>query len=120
MKTTKAVTTVALSIALLSNTVAFAETTGGTTEDGFSIDSVKSHFFDNIEGADNAPETSHPESYGEDFSVAVRLIYFDTPTNPNRAALQVGAAPTPGTYCLATNGTLGTLGLVPPDWSDGS
>ncbi|WP_237200312.1 hypothetical protein [Rothia nasimurium] len=32
----------------------------------------------------------------------------------------MGAAPTPGTYCLATNGTLGTLGLVPPDWSDGS
>ena len=120
MKSTKSYITCAAALTLLINPVASANNSGSTTEDGFAVDSVKSHFFDNIEGADNAPKTNPPENHGNDVAAAVRLIYFDKPTNPNRAALQVGATPTPGTYCLATNGNVGVLSLVPPDWADGS
>ncbi|WP_237189832.1 hypothetical protein [Rothia nasimurium] len=104
----------------LSVSHANATSEGKAEEDSFKVSIEKYEFgysTNEEEQKDSKPVNQDPLSTP---GAAVRLIYFDQPTNPNRAALQQGAAPTPGTYCLATNGNLGTLGLVPPDWSDGS
>ncbi|WP_237204619.1 hypothetical protein [Rothia nasimurium] len=53
-------------------------------------------------------------------AAGLKLIYFEAPNDSNRARLQINGSVRSGTYCLATNGDLGVLSLVPPDWSDGS
>ncbi|WP_421084867.1 hypothetical protein [Rothia nasimurium] len=100
--------------------VAYAESSGEVDGDGFKVD-ILERFINSEDSIDKSDEThSEYEVQEQGLSAAVRLIYFDTPTNPNHAALQKGAPTAPGTYCLATNGNLGTLNLVPPDWADGS
>ena len=99
---------------------AHATSSGEADDDGFKIDIIESFIKseDGVDSSDDAPPEY--QVHDEGLPSAVKLIYFDKPTNPNRAALQVGATPTPGTYCLATNGNVGVLSLVPPDWADGS
>lgn len=99
-----------------------AETKSGTEGDNFyvSLEDIN-NFAIAHEGYEEDRGIPQPiDAPSTDAAAAVRLIYFDKPQGPNRAPLQTGATPTPGTYCLANNGNLGVLSLVPTDWADGS
>lgn len=110
------------SLILLVPQAVYANSNGESTDDGFKvgIDNVLENFETGHSGDVRKEKMSPTDTAGNDVAAAVQLIYFDKPRGPNRAALQVGATPTPGTYCLASNGNVGTLSLVPPDWADGS
>lgn len=99
---------------------AHATSSGEADDDGFKIDIIESFIKseDGVDSSDDAPPEY--QVHDEGLPSAVKLIYFDKPRGPNRAALQVGGAPSPGTYCLASNGDLGVLSLVPADWADGA
>lgn len=56
---------------------------------------------------------------GTNLGSAVNIIYFDKPVVPGKAPVQRGASLREGSYCLAAEGEVGTLGLVPSDWNDG-
>lgn len=56
---------------------------------------------------------------GTNLGSAVNIIYFDKPVAPGKAPVQRGASLREGSYCLASEGEVGTLGLVPSDWNDG-
>ena len=56
---------------------------------------------------------------GTNLGSAVNIIYFDKPVAPGKAPVQRGASLREGSYCLAAEGEVGTLGLVPSDWNDG-
>ncbi|WP_421084865.1 hypothetical protein [Rothia nasimurium] len=94
-----------LSVALLltlTSTAAFANSSGEAKESEFevSVDGVVEIFENAHSGDIRKGKLDLIDNLGTDSGAAVRLIYFDTPTNPNHAALQKGTAPTPGTYCL--------------------
>lgn len=85
----------------------------------FQSTPLKSSFLENVEGANNSPKVSESKSYGSDMPAAVNLIYFDKPAAPGKAPVQRGASLREGSYRLASEGEVGTLGLVPSDWNDG-
>ena len=114
---------IAASLTLSSFCLSYANDSGDSDNNEFKVKIDKDYNWDTYIGVKDAPaqQDSHPVSNDVTSQLAdLKIIYFDKPTNPNRAALQVGATPTPGTYCLATNGNVGVLSLVPPDWADGS
>lgn len=117
-------TTKILALALLTTNLAlppaYAETSGKSDGDKFLVDTIREHLIEGEVGSNDSHQTKHQEIPQSEVAAAVQLIYFDKPRGHNRAALQVGGSPSPGTYCLAGNGDLGVLSLVPSDWADGA
>ncbi|MGV3148899.1 MULTISPECIES: hypothetical protein [Rothia] len=114
---------IATSLTLSSFCLSYANDSGDSDNNEFKVKVDKDYNWDTYIGVKDAPvqQDSHPVSNDVTSQLAdLKIIYFEAPNDSNRARLQTNGAVQPGTYCLATNGELGVLSLVPTDWSDGS
>lgn len=105
-------------VIFLSASPAFGKSNGEAKDSGFKIDIVDSI----VKGEEAKLKTGSSTEVTQthtNVTTAVNLIYFDKPSAPGKAPVQRGASLREGSYCLAAEGEVGTLGLVPSDWNDG-
>ncbi|GAA4792019.1 hypothetical protein GCM10023352_07960 [Rothia endophytica] len=104
-------------------TPAFSQSSGEAGSDDFKV-RIKKDILKNeaMSSRKSEPVAVHEEVPGDSAASAMKLIQFKEHKNPEdkRARLAEGASLQTGSYCLASDGTLGTMGVVPADWGDGS